>query len=576
MSRPLRNLENPLSDVMKKLRVQFLIVGVFSLFINLLMFVGPIYMLQVYDRVLTSRNEATLVALTVIAIGLLVVYALLEFTRSRLLVRIGIKFDLLLSGRLFKSIFALSANGQQKSSSQSMRDLSNIREFMTGAGILAFFDSPWVPLYVGVTFMLHFWLGVVTAIGTVLIFILALANEILTRKALQKASATTIQSSTYTDDGLRNAETVYAMGMIDGIASRWSNYHCKTMHLQAIASDRAGSVMAMSKFIRMALQIAILGVGASLALTGEISPGTMIAASIVMGRALQPVEIAVGQWKSFIAARNAYQRVGNVLARSATDFDKMALPKPKGALSFEKVVVFAPGTNVPILRGLTVSLPSGSITGIIGPSGSGKSTFARAATGIWPAANGNIRIDGNDISTWNMSELGPNIGYLPQDVELFSGTVAENIARFGDIDSAAVIDAAVMAGVDSLIKKLPDGYNTVIGPSGSGLSGGQRQRIALARAFYKLPPLIILDEPNANLDTEGEQALAMAIDRAKTNGQTLLVITHRKGLLKHVDNVVVLDNGNVATAGTMSDVIKTISTQRTTNDKLPNQQDKAM
>lgn len=533
--------------------------GFFSLFINVLMFIGPIYMLQVYDRVLTSRNQATLVALTVIAIGLLLVYGLLEFTRSRLLVRIGVKFDLLLSKKLFKAIFTMAARGNGNANNQGLRDLNSIREFMTGAGILAFFDSPWVPLYVIATFMLHFWLGIVTLIGTILIFSLALINETTTRNTLKNASAATIQSSKYTNDGLRNAETVHAMGMIENISKRWSHFHHKTLLLQAIASDRAGAIMASSKFIRMGLQVAILGVGAFLAVQGEISPGTMIAASIVMGRALQPVEMAVGQWKNFLGARSAYERVGSLMMQMPENEKKMSLPKPKGALNFEQAIVMAPGTRNPILQGLTLSLPEGTIAGIIGPSGSGKSTLARAITGIWPLFSGNIRIDGDDITAWEMEDLGQYIGYLPQDVELFSGTVAENIARFGEIDSEAVIAAANMAGVSSLIQKLENGYNTLIGPSGVGLSGGQRQRIALARAFYKLPPIVILDEPNASLDNEGEQALANSIELAKKNNQTVLVITHRKGLLQCVDTVVVIGNGAVVAAGKMEDVVKSMS-----------------
>lgn len=545
--------------VLKKLLPHFIMTGFFSLFINLLMFIGPIYMLQVYDRVLTSRNEATLVALTVIAIGLLLVYGLLEFVRSRLLVRIGVKFDLLLSKKIFKATFSLAAHGNKNASAQSLRDLSSIREFMTGAGILAFFDSPWVPLYVAATFLLHFWLGMVTLIGTILIFAGALINEISTSGALKKASNSSVQSANYMNDGLRNAETAYAMGMIENISKRWSHFHYKTLLSQAVASDRSGMIMANSKFIRMTLQVAILGVGAFLAVQGEISPGTMIAASIIMGRALQPVEMAVGQWKNFIGARNSYERVGSLMVHMPEDEQKMTLPKPSGALDFEQAVVMAPGTREPILRGINLSLPAGTIAGIIGPSASGKSTFAKAITGIWPLFSGNVRLDGNDITAWNMEDLGQYIGYLPQDVELFSGTIAENIARFGDTDSEAVIAAADVAGVTSLIQNLENGYNTVIGPSGVGLSGGQRQRIALARAFYKVPPIVILDEPNASLDSEGEQALANSIKQAKINNQTVLVITHRKGLLQSVDTVVVIGNGLIVAAGKMEDVVRAMS-----------------
>lgn len=544
-----------LSKALSSVRGAFVATVVFSFFINLLMFVAPLYMLQVYDRVLGSRNETTLVMLTIIAGGMLFVFGCLELVRSRVLVRIGCRLDRVLNTQVFSSVFEQSVKQPSGGHSQSLRDLDSLREFMTGSGLIAFCDAPWVPLFLAVVFMFHPLLGLVALVGAVIIFLLALANEIFTRKPLSEASKANVGANTFVTTSLRNAEAVQAMGMLPGVMSRWSDKHQDVIGLQAQASDRAGLILSSSKAIRMFLQVAILGTGAYLALQQEITPGTMIAASIIMGRALAPVEAAVGQWRGFVNARTAYQRLNELLVTTTENKDNMPLPAPKGQLAAERVVVAPPGSRTPVLKGVSFDLAAGEAMGVIGPSGAGKSTLARALVGVWPAANGAVRLDGADLHDWDKEELGPYIGYLPQDVELFDGTVAENIARFRDIDSDAVVRAAQMAGVHELILRLPDGYDTQIGASGQALSGGQRQRVALARALYGDVRFVLLDEPNANLDTEGEKALTEAITRLRNEGRTVVIITHRPQLLSGVDKVLAMDGGQVKAFGPRQEVL---------------------
>ena len=566
-----------LSQALSAVRGAFAATVVFSFFINMLMFVAPLYMLQVYDRVLGSRNETTLVMLTIIAGGMLFVFGCLELVRSRVLVRIGCRLDRILNTQVFSSVFEQSVKQPSGSHSQALRDLDSLREFMTGSGLIAFCDAPWVPLFLAVVFMFHPLLGFVALAGAVIIFLLALANEIFTRKPLSEASKANVGASTFVTTSLRNAEAVQAMGMLPGIMSRWSEKHQDVIGLQAQASDRAGLILSSSKAIRMFLQVAILGTGAYLALRQEITPGTMIAASIIMGRALAPVEAAVGQWRGFVNARTAYQRLNELLANTTENKDNMPLPAPKGHLAAERVVVAPPGSRTPVLKGVSFELAAGEAMGVIGPSGAGKSTLARALVGVWPAANGAVRLDGADLHEWDKEELGPFIGYLPQDVELFDGTVAENIARFREVDSEAVVRAAQMAGVHDLILRLPDGYDTQIGAGGQALSGGQRQRVALARALYGDVRFVLLDEPNANLDTEGEKALTAAIANLRQEGRTVVIITHRPQLLSGVDKVLAMDGGQVKAFGPRQEVLSryarpsVVADQRGQADKAPAQ-----
>ncbi len=536
----------PLRKAIAACRGNMLAIIVFSFFINLLVFVGPLYMLQVYDRVLTSRNSVTLLVITGIALFLLVVYAALEVVRSRLLVRTGMLFDQLLSEDVLRTAFRGYVRKPGAAYSQAPRDVDAMREFVTGAGILAFCDAPWVPVFIAVCFMMHFWIGMVALGGAVVIFVLALANELATRGPLREASAVSVAANQYVSSSLRNAETVQAMGMADAILRRHADLHRQTLALQSRASDRAGLIVGSFKAVRMALQVAILGVGAYLVLQGQMSAGLMIAASIIMGRALAPVEGAVGQWKQFVAARQAYARTKKLLAELPPPAERLSLPAPRGDVAVERLVVGPPGATSPTLKGVTFNVRAGEVIAVIGASGAGKSSLARALVGVWLPAAGSVRLDGAELWHWAAEELGPSIGYLPQEVELFAGTIAENIARFGDVQAAKVVEAAKSAGAHEMILKLPNAYDTRVGEGGRSLSGGQRQRVALARALYGDPRLIVLDEPNSSLDQEGEKALSDAILQAKAAGRTVIVVSHRTSLLAIVDRVLVLVDGTVA------------------------------
>lgn len=440
-------------------------------------------------------------------------------------------------------------------SAQPLNDMTGLRQFLTGNGLFAFFDAPWLPVYLAVMFMFHPWFGWFAVLCALVLIALAWANERLTNQSLKDANKENIAATAFTNKNLRNAEVVESMGMLPQLRRRWQEKNNRVLELQGVASDRAGSITAISKTTRMLVQSLVLGLGAYLALEQEISPGLMIAGSILLGRALAPIDLMIGSWKGFSAARGQYERLNELLAKIAAEPDRMSLPAPQGELSAESLMVTPPGSQQPVIRNVSFRVAAGESVGIIGPSGAGKSTLARALLGIWPASHGKVRLDGADVFTWKRDELGPYIGYLPQDIELFEGSISENIARFGEVDPVAVVEAAKLAGVHELILRLPQGYDTVIGASGGGLSGGQRQRIGLARAVYGQPKLIVLDEPNSNLDDQGERALALAMQQLKAAGTTLFVITHRTSVLGAVDKLMVLRDGALAMFGPRDQVL---------------------
>jgi PrtD family type I secretion system ABC transporter len=544
-----------LGDTLKTFRSAFIGAGVFSLFINILLLTSPVYMLQIYDRVLASRNETTLVVLSISAMALFVVYSVLETLRSRVLVRIGANLDRTLSGRVFQASFKAAMMRPGAATAQAIRDLDTVREFLTGSGLFAFFDAPWLPIYMAACFLIHPLLGLVSLLGGIALFALAVVQELATRKTQLDATNASIGASRAMENSIRNVEAITAMGMMPAMEVRWQDRRQKMLLLQALASDRAGTILAMSKFVRIGLQTAILGFGAYLVIKTEITGGLMIAASIMMGKALSPIELAVASWRNLLAARTAYARLNSMLAAVPLDKQHMALPDPVGALELERVIAAPPGTNIPVIKGIAFRVAPGDILGIIGPSAAGKSSLARLIVGVWPVHSGVVRIDGSDIQTWDKNLLGPHIGYLPQDIELFEGSIAENIARFGEVDSEAVIEAARMGGVHDMILQLPQGYDTLIGPGGMTLSGGQRQRVGLARALYKNPALIVLDEPNSNLDRDGEAALARTLAELKAKKRTTLVITHRPNILASVDYIMVMNNGLVESFGARDEVL---------------------
>lgn len=531
-------------------------VIIFSAAINLLMFVGPLYMLQVYDRVLQSRSEMTLVALTAIAVLMLVVYGILEWIRSRVLVRAGMRFDNIVSTPLFSRVVTSTLTTPSAKSEFALVDIDRLREFLTGAGLIALCDVPWVPIFLAVCFVFHPMLGWVATSGAVVIFILALLNEFATKKTLNEATAAGQAAQHFANTTLQNVEVIRALGMEIDLRSRWHAMHRRTLELQAHASDRAGVLLSASKFVRMALQVAILGTGAYLALQREITPGIMIAASIMMGRALAPVDQVVGQWKQFVGARSAYARLKELFSRIPDEQERIELPVPLGRLDAEQLIVAAPGSRTPIITGVGFSLEPGETLALVGPSGAGKSSLVRALVGVWQPLAGAVRLDGSDLPHWNKNELGDYIGYLPQTVELFAGTVAENIGRFKQTTDEAIVLAAQRAGVHELIQGLPNGYATQIGIGGQQLSGGQRQRVGLARALFNDPAILILDEPNSNLDMEGEEALVNALKDLKARKRTVVFVSHKIGLLALSDKALILAEGRMRAFGPTKDVLQ--------------------
>ncbi|WP_286917998.1 type I secretion system permease/ATPase [Pseudomonas sp. UBA6753] len=553
MHKPPRT-RSELADVLFRLRRSFFALAAFSGVINVMMLTPAIYMLQVYDRALVSRNVTTLIMLTLLVIGLFMLMSALEMVRTRVLIRVGNFLDMDLNRRIFSAAFERNLSRTGGNPAQALQDLAQVRQFLTGNGLFAFFDAPWTPIYLLVCYLVHPLLGLVTLIGSLILVGLAYLTEKATQKPLAEANQAAMSSASYANNNLRNAEVIEAMGMLPAIGKRWYQGHLRILQMQTLASDRAAMISSTGRFVRITLQSVILGAGALLAIEGKITPGMMIACSILTGRALAPVEQVIAAWKQLLGCRSAWGRLNDLLHDYPQRPPSMSLQRPMGMLAVENVIAGAPGTNNNIVRGVSFSLVPGESLGIIGPSASGKSTLARLLVGVWPTQAGKVRLDGADIFTWNKAELGPWLGYLPQDVELFEGTIAENIARFAEVDSEAVIRAARSSGVHDMILRFPQGYDTRLAADGSPLSGGQKQRIALARALYGEPNLVVLDEPNANLDDVGEKALVDALAELKARGATVILISHRPNMLCAVDKVLMLRDGAVHMLGSRDEV----------------------
>lgn len=535
--------KNEIEQALLAFKSTFWTVGTFSAIINMLMLVPSLYMLQVYDRVLQSRNDITLLMLTLIMLGAYALMAGLELIRSFVLVRVGARFDMTLNKRVYTAAFEQNLKQAGGNAGQSLQDLTTLRQFLTGNALFAFFDAPWFPVYLIVIFMFEPSLGVFALCGTAVLVVLAIVNERLTRQPLAEANGMAIAASSMATNNLRNAEVIESMGMLPNLMGRWFKTHSLFLKLQADASEKAGKINAATKFFQTSLQSLVLGFGALLVLENKITAGMMIAASILLGRALAPVQQLIAVWKSWSSTRSAYERLSRLLEVNPAREAGMPLPKPTGALSVEAVTAAPPGAKSAVVKGLSFAIAPGDVLGIVGPSGSGKSTLARLLVGVWPAAAGKVRLDGADIYSWNKGELGPNVGYLPQDIELFAGTVSENIARFGEVDPEKVVLAAKRAGVHEMILHMPEGYDTKLGDGGAGLSGGQKQRIALARAMYGDPALIVLDEPNSNLDEIGEQSLVQAVLDLRRRGKTIVLITHRTSAIGATNKLLVMRDG---------------------------------
>ena len=548
-----------LRDALKTIRHYFIYAGLFSAAVNILMLTPIIYMLQVYDRVISSGSLSTLTMLTLLMAFLMIAMGGFECVRSMILIAASNRIEKQLHRRVFDATFKNALlSGGGGNSGQPLTDLSSLRQFLTGNGLFAFFDAPWFPIYVAIMFVFHTWFGVVAIIAGIVMVALAWTNEVVTTRKLKDANTKANRVQSQVNGSLRNAEVIAAMGMTDDIRRKQEQQTDEVLTLQTDASRSAGALTSLSKTFRMLVQSLILGLGALLALQQEISPGMMIAGSLLLGRALAPIDLLVGTWKGFSVARAQYDRLGQLLERIPVESEHMALPDPKGQLSLEQVAVVPPGSRVPVVKGVSLELAAGEALGIVGPSASGKSTLARAILGIWPLMSGKVRLDGADIAGWDRGLLGPHIGYLPQDIELFDGTISENICRFGDMDSEKIVAAAQLAGVHEMILRLPDGYDTVIGGTGGALSGGQRQRIGLARAVYGQPKLLVLDEPNSNLDDQGERELVSAIQRIKSQGCTIVVISHRTMVLHSMDKMLVMKEGVPVSFGPKDQVLASL------------------
>lgn len=533
-----------LSAALAQSRGAFIGIGVFTAAINILQLTGPLFMLEVYDRVLPARSVPTLVAISILALVMFGFQGVLDIVRSRVLVRIASAVDQSLSRRVFDLAAVLPLKAMTPASFQPVHDLDRIRGFMSTVGPAAFFDLPWMPLYLGICFVFHPYIGWAATIGGVLLIGVTLITEYMTRQPSRAAAGLADSRMALAEASRRNAEVVQAMGMSGRLNAVWFGHNQRHLEAQRRVADIAGGMSVLSKIMRMVLQSFVLGVGAWLVINQQATAGIIIASSILTSRALAPIEVALSQWKGFITARQSWRRLNGLLAAIPAETARIELPKPSNSLSLEAIGINPPGTNRLVAQGITFQLKAGQGLGVIGPSASGKSSLVRAIVGVWPAIQGKIRIDGAALDQWTPETLGPHIGYLPQDMELFAGTVTENISRFeANPSSEAVIAAAKAASVHELILGLPNGYETQVGDAGTSLSAGQRQRIGLARALYGDPFLVVLDEPNSNLDREGDEALTKAILGVRARGGILVVVAHRPTALAGVDTVLVMLNG---------------------------------
>jgi len=520
-------------------------IAVFSFFANVLLLTPTLYMMQVYDRVLASSSVYTLAALTLLMVFFFLVMGFAEWIRSRLLIRAGARFDQALHTNIFHASFENSLQGQSRNRMQAFNDLTALRQFITGNGIFAIVDTPWAPVYIAVLFMMHPWLGWASVAFAVVMLMLAIVGHRLTSPRHEAAQEQVMESNTYLQGKLRNAETVEALGMLGSLRQHWLAIQERVSRSSARAQEAGHKLAAGTKFVQYTQQSLMLALGALLAIDGHISAGAMIACNALMGNALRPIGIVVQSWRQFVETRKSYGRLEQLLEDNPERQATHVGDEVKGQISLRQLVATAPGRETPILQGLDADFKAGEVVAILGPSGAGKSTLARCIVGIWPHVSGQVLLDGHPISEWSREALGPHIGYLPQDIELFDGTIAENIGRFGHATPEQVIEAATRTGIHDMILRLPKGYDTPMGEAGGQLSGGQRQRVGLARAIICDPALIVLDEPNANLDDLGEQALVRTVRDLKARGKTVFMIVHQQHLLAAADRALVMENGRI-------------------------------
>ena len=546
---------NEFTRLLRSCRKYFAAAVAFSLAINLLYLAGPLYMLQVYDRVVSSGSELTLIMLTAVLLFAYLALVGLDLVRARILTRASIRLDQRISPRLLTVMIESGGVAASGARSQILRDFDTFRGFITGSGIHGVFDMPWAPIYIFVIFLLHPLLGAFALAGAVILVAMAFLNEWLVKPPLNEAHAASARNYSFTEMSMRNTEVIRAMAMTDGVARRWSKDRNRMLHRQVVASDRAANVQGIIRFLRLSMQSLILGLGAYLVIERETTGGAMFAASILLGRALQPVEQVVGSWRGMVSARGAFQRLRELFANIPAPGGNLELSKPVGRVSVEGLTHVVPGNSRPLLRGVTFALEPGEVLGVIGASGAGKSTLARHLVGVLKPTAGAVRLDGADVSQWVLNSLGRYVGYLPQDIELFSDTVAANISRFQSGVDEEVLRAARAAGVHDLVLRLPQGYDTPVGEGGAVLSGGYRQRLALARAMFGNPRLVVLDEPSSNLDQDGDLGLMNCIAQLKQRGVTVVLISHRPSTIGAVDKILILHDGMVEMFGSRVEVM---------------------
>ena len=528
----------------------------FSLVSNLLYLALPLYTYQVYGRVMTSQSQATLWTLTVVTLFIFAISSVIDDIRARILINYGVALDQRTSGRVFTALFDAAVRGEPGARAQALRDLDQFRQSLTGIAAAAFFDVPWIPVFLGVLFIIDPLVGVVTTIGAAILLALAIIQARAVQNSLKDANEAALRSYGFTDAALRNGEVVRAMGMLPTLGQAWARHRAVTIERGAAAAEASNFYTDLIKFVRMGMQVLIVAIGAYLILEGKIHPGMLFANMILASRALQPIEKVVGSWDPLNNMYRAYQRLNTLLSKAEPPVAATSLPRPAGKLSVEGVNFAPPGVQRLVLGNVNFAIDPNEVLGVIGPSGAGKSTLARLLVGIWKPLNGVVRLDGADVFTWDRADFGRHVGYLPQDTELFAGTVRNNIARFRDgVTDEEVVAAAQLAGVHDLILRMPKGYDTDVGEGGVVLSAGQRQRVGLARCLLGNPAFVVLDEPNANLDAEGEDALMRAIDAMKANGATVVIISHKPGVFRAADKMLVLRDGRIELFGPRDQVM---------------------
>jgi len=550
--------KHELKEALRKGRSLFVTVGIFSFFVNLLMLTGPLFMLQVYDRVLGSRSEATLVALVILVAILYLIMGLLDHARGRILARVGAEFQSGMDRRVFEAVLKRSVVPMERSRpATGLKDLEACQRLMSSPALFAVFDMPWVPIFIGAIFIFHPLLGYLAVGGGVFLVAVTLLNQLVTRKPVNEANGMSAAADSFAESIREEGEIIQGLGMRGAVLNRWRSYRDRALDAQISSSDLTGTFSISSKTFRLFLQSMMLAVGAYLVLRGELTPGAMIAGSILLGRALAPVEQAIGQWPLVIRARQGWASLAELLEKTPKDPQRTELPVPRAIMDAQQITVIPPGEQIATLRMVSFRIEPGQAMGVIGPSGAGKSTLARAILGIWRPASGKVRLDGASLDNYDPDILGQHIGYLPQDVALFNGTIAENIARMLDQpDAKLVVQAAKKAGAHDMILKMPDGYDTKIAGGNGRLSGGQKQRIGLARAMYGNPVLLVLDEPNSNLDSVGSEALNQAIRQMKIDGQSVIIMAHRPAAIAECELILYIEGGMRKAFGPRDEVLR--------------------